>query len=57
MASAASELKNVVEGRLDLAPLPEGVDARAPGMVGSPRFARAIDELYLCRSEVQHGWQ
>jgi hypothetical protein len=57
MASAASELKNVVEGRLDLAPLPEGVDARAPGMVGSPRFARAIDELYLCRSEVQHGSQ
>lgn len=52
-----SELKNVVERCLDLAPLPEGIDAPAPGLVGSPRFARAIGELYLSRAEVQHGWQ
>jgi hypothetical protein len=52
-----SELKNVVERCLDLAPLPEGVDAPAPGLVGSPRFARAIGELYLSRAGVQHGWQ
>ncbi len=52
-----TELKNIVERRLDLSTLPDGVDAPAPNMSGSPRFARAIGELYLRHAEVQNGWQ
>ena len=37
-----SELKNVVERCLDLAPPPEGLHAPAPWPPGSPRLARAL---------------
>ena len=52
-----SVLKNIVTRRLDIADLPDGVDAPAPQLDGSPRFARAIGELYLRHAEVNHGWQ
>ncbi len=52
-----SELKNIVTRRLDIADLPDGVDAPAPQLDGSPRFERAIGELYLRHAEVNHGWQ
>ena len=52
-----SELTNIVTRRLDIADLPDGVDAPAPQLDGSPRFARAIGELYLRHAEVNHGWQ
>jgi transposase len=51
-----SELKHVVAARLDLADLPDPVDAPAPGLDGSPKYARAIGELFLRHQGVTHGW-
>jgi transposase len=51
-----AELRNVVGRRLDLADLPDEVAAPAPGMAGSPQYARAIGEMFLRHQGVQHGW-
>jgi hypothetical protein len=45
-----------VAARLDLADLPDPVDAPAPGLDGCPKYARAIGERFLRHQGVTHGW-
>jgi transposase len=51
-----SELKNVVNRCLDLIDLPDASTPPAPGLPATPKFARAIGEMFLRHQEARHGW-
>lgn len=52
-----AELRNVVARGLDQRDLPHPEVAPAPGLPSTPRYARAIGELFLRHAEVNRGWQ